>query len=130
MPALPWTQVAPPPSDGDVLVLASRLRLRRFRDVPGFLRHSMRVNRAVREVDGAIGVSLDAKPLRRTFLTLSTWTDEAAMRRLVTHPVHRDVMARYRDRLVDPTFVTWTVPAGSGPPRWSDALAHLDGAPT
>ena len=129
MPALPWTKVAPPPAEGEVVVLASRLQVRRAREVPGFLLRSLRVRRAVREVDGAIGVALDARPFRRTFLTLSAWTDDEALGRLVAHPVHREVMTRYHGRLVDPTFVTWRVPAGSVPPTWLDALAHLDGVP-
>ena len=127
MPALPWTTIAAPPETGEVLVLASRLRLRHLHQVPGFMRRALRVHAATKEADGAIGASLLAQPAAKTFWTLSVWTDEAAMRRFVGHPVHRDVMRRYQGSLHDATFVTWTESASvvQAPPSWDDARTRV-----
>ena len=39
----------------------------------------MRIHRQVRRADGAYGVSLEAHPLKREFLTLSSWRDDDAV---------------------------------------------------
>jgi hypothetical protein len=127
MPALPWSSVRPAPDSGEVVVLASRLELPSYRLVPGFMRRAMAVHRATKTADGLIGASLDARPTRKVFWTLSVWTDDASLRRFVGHPVHRAVMQRYRGRTRSATFTTWTVPADSPlPPSWADAKARVE----
>jgi hypothetical protein len=61
------------------VVQVSRLELQHLRDVPGFIITAMRLRRDVLRADGALGVSLIAQPLRRTFWTLSAWTDSEAI---------------------------------------------------
>ncbi len=41
MPALPWTTISSPDRAGEYVVMASRLPLARYRDMPGFLRAAM-----------------------------------------------------------------------------------------
>jgi hypothetical protein len=41
MPALPWTTISPPDRAREYVVMASRLPLARYRDMPGFLRAAM-----------------------------------------------------------------------------------------
>ena len=142
MATLPWTPSHPgAPADrtspGEVVVLASRLELRRFRTVPRFLAGAMRVRAQVRRSSGAIGVSLMAQPGRRTFWTLSAWTDQAAIDAFVGTAPHRDIMRTFHDAMAEASFVTWAVgtdavPAARSNARelWHDARARLTTART
>jgi hypothetical protein len=119
MPVLPWTTTDE--RADEVVVLASRLRLERVRDVPGFLREALAIRRQVLGSPGAVGVSLLAQPLRRTFWTLSAWTDEEAIHRFVGELPHRATMAKYHDRLEAAEFTTWTTGATTLPGARSNA---------
>ncbi|MCO1655171.1 antibiotic biosynthesis monooxygenase family protein [Pseudonocardia humida] len=124
MPTLPWTTVdAATTTGGEPLVMASRFRLRSFRDVPPFLRDAMRVRTLVRRSPGALGVSLVARPLRREFATLSAWRDRESLDAMVRAEPHRSVMARYRAAMADSRFVFYA-PA-EYPPTWEEARAKL-----
>lgn len=133
MPALPWTAVrspsdgGPPPA-GEVLVMASRFRVRRFRHVLPFFLDALRVHAQVRGADGALGIALDAHPLRREFLTLSAWRDRESLDAMVGAQPHRGVMARYREATEESAFTFWTVPADALPVSWDDARARLSAA--
>jgi len=126
MPTMPWTPGPErPAADTPVVVMASRLELRRYRDVPGFLRAAMALRRELRTADGAVGLALAAQPLRKTFWTLSAWRDDAALRGYTRNPTHVAVMRRYHDRMAQATFRTWTEAAGTAPPDWAAARARL-----
>jgi hypothetical protein len=127
MPTLPWTTPKPPrPGDGPVTVMASRLELRRLRDVPSFLAAALRIRRQMLGSPGALGVSLIARPMHRTFWTLSAWQDQAALSAAVGREPHRQIMRRLRPRMAGSSFVTWTARATALPIPWDDALHHLD----
>ena len=131
MPTLPWTGPKPPPShDGPVTVMASRLELRRLRDVPSFLIDALRIRRQMLGSPGALGVSLIARPARRTFWTLSAWQDQAALRATVGRQPHRQIVTRSRPRMAGSAFVTWSVPATALPIAWDDALRRLENPDT
>ena len=123
MPTLPWTTVDPAPT-GEVVVMASSFRVHGFRHVLPFFLDAMRVLRQVRAADGAVGVSLEAHPLRREFRTLSAWRDRAAITALVTAEPHRTIMRGHGDAMAASDFVFWTQPAGE-PPTWADAHRRL-----
>jgi hypothetical protein len=124
MPTLPWTTAENAPSaDGAALVMASRFRLRRFRHVLPFLRDAMRVRTLVRGSDGALGVSLVARPLRREFETLSAWRDRESLDAMVRTEPHRAIMRRYHPVMADATFVFYA-PA-TYPPTWTEAEQEL-----
>lgn len=137
MPVLPWTSAAETPAAetaDEMLIQVSRLHLSRVRDVPGFLLAAYKIRSATLKSPGAIGVSLNAQLLKRTFWTLSAWTDERAIRGFVYSPIHRQVMVRYGDRMIGAHFHTWSTttsaPTGSGPegsgPDWNDAMQRLE----
>ncbi|WP_299573262.1 DUF3291 domain-containing protein [uncultured Williamsia sp.] len=107
--------------------MASRLEVSSYRAVPAFFLAALRIHKQVRQSDGAIGVSLVARPLRRTFFTLSTWRDRGAVTEMVTSEPHASVMAAFRGRTSDATFVFWEERAGVRP-DWDDALRRLDDA--
>ncbi len=125
MPTLPWTAAdAPADATGDgALVMASRFQLRRFRDVLPFLRDAMKVRALVRGSDGALGVSLIARPLRREFATLSAWRDRESLDAMVRTEPHRSVMRRYHPVMADADFVFYA--PEQYPPSWAEAHREL-----
>ena len=127
MPTIPWTSPKSPPTvDGPVTIMASRLELRRLRDVPSFLVAAMRVRHQMLASPGAMGVSLVAKPLRRTFWTLSAWQDQAALRATVGVEPHVGVMKHFRPRMARSSFVTWSAETSALPVPWEEALRRLE----
>ena len=101
MATLPWTTTTTPHPVADTVVLASRLELRAFADTARFLRAALRV--------------------RKTYWTLSAWTDQDALDAFVRTMPHLDVMARFRSRLTQATFTTWTVASVDLPSARSNA---------
>ena len=127
MPTLPWTSPkAMPLAEGAVTVMASHFELRRRLDALPFLIAAVRVKRQMLASPGAMGVSLVAKPLRRTFWTLSAWQDEAALRATVGGEPHRRVMRQFRPRMAGSSFVTWSTDASALPVGWDEALRRLE----
>jgi hypothetical protein len=127
MPTLSWTAPKSPPSaDAPVTVMASRLELSRLRDVPSFLAAALRIRRQMLGSPGSLGLSLIARPLHRTFWTLSAWQDQQALGAAVGREPHRQLMNRFRPRMAGSSFVTWTAPATSLPIAWDDALHRLE----
>lgn len=125
MPTLPWIPVDEPPPGADAIVMASRFRVRGFRHVLPFFIDAMRVHAQVRKSDGALGVTLVARPLRREFRTLSAWRDREALNAMVGSEPHRSVMVRQKAAMAESKFEFWTVPATELPLRWADADQRL-----
>jgi hypothetical protein len=75
----------------------------------------------VRASEGAYGLALDAQPLRKTFWTLSAWTDQTAMDAFVRTSPHVDVMQKFGSRLQDAGFQTFTIAARELPAARSNA---------
>ena len=137
MPTLPWTraQSSAPASGAAVVVLGSQLRLRSYRHTFGFVRAAMRVRKQVQDAPGALGVSLIAQPLRRTYWTLSAWIDQESMDRFVAARPHLDVMRKYHDRIDGAWFTTWEraeselpKPNTNAKALWTEAKDRLAGA--
>jgi heme-degrading monooxygenase HmoA len=133
VPTLPWTPVEAPPPGSDAVVLGSMLQLRSYRHFLSFLRAAMQVRRQVRTSPGAVGVSLIAQPTRKTFWTLSAWTDQDALDAFVRTAPHADVRQRFHDRLARHAFATWSLRASELPKphsnakeTWRDARRRLD----
>lgn len=126
MPTLPWTtpESALPGVEAAV-VMASRLELRSTRHVPGFLRAAMAIRKQALGSPGALGVSLVAQPVRRTFWTLSAWADRAVLDAFVGAEPHRTMMRTYRPRMRGAEFTFYDQPVGSLPPSWEDARRRL-----
>jgi quinol monooxygenase YgiN len=126
MPPLPWTATAADsgPDPGEILVMASLLRLNSFRRVPGFLRAAMAIRRQILRTDGAIGVSLNTA-LPRTFYTLSAWRDRGALEAFVRSEPHVSSMRRYHRVMADARFVSWITTPDALPPTWTEAQHRL-----
>lgn len=125
MPALPPSHGPESARTGTpTIVQASVLRLRRFRDVPAFMTATLRLRSAFAESPGAIEMSVRAAPLRLTFWTLSQWRSDADLRGFVAHPVHRDVMRRFRPAMRSSDFVTWHTTDDQAP-TWTHAAHRI-----
>jgi hypothetical protein len=123
MATLPWTPGKELSTGTNAVALGSRLELRSYRHVPAFLVAAFRVRRQVRRSPGALGVSLIAHPIRRTFWTLSGWTDREALDNFVGKAPHNQVMERFHDRLADASFATWSLSPHELPTPRSNAKA-------
>jgi hypothetical protein len=124
MTTLPWAQGTTPAPSAPTVVMASRLELRRRRDVPAFLIASLRLRRAFRHAPGSVGLGLAAQPWSRTFWTLSTWASQADLRAYSASPLHRQIMRRFRPAMAGSTFVEWTSVEGAAP-SWDEARERL-----
>jgi len=107
--------------------MASKFELASAWQSPAFLTQAVRVWRQARRSSGICGVTLRAQPLRRTYWTLSAWTDEAALNSFARAEPHRTIMRRARPWARTATFRFWTVPAGELAPvkLWAEAERRI-----
>jgi hypothetical protein len=124
MPTLPWATGPSTPPPGGTVVMASRLELRRRRDVLSFLRASLRLRRAFRSAPGAIALGLAAQPLARTFWTVSAWADHDQLNAYSRSPLHREITVRFRPAMASSRFVDWRH-EGDELPSWDEARRRL-----
>ena len=130
MPAIPWRRLSEPSADQRYLIMASRLPLHSYATIPRFLAMTWAVARQLQHSDGLIGYSLLAQPTRKTFWTLSAWTDRSALHAFVRALPHMKIMKALRPYM-DPTrFTTWEALGSSLPIHWSDAIDQLRAAPS
>ncbi len=125
VPTLPWTIPNPAAPNTEAFVMASRFEVRSAKDVPRFFAKSLVAWRQVRAARGALGASLIAQPLKRTFFTLSAWDTRDSLYAFARTAPHRDIMTSLRPTCRDSTFTFWTVPVGQLPITWDDAKQHL-----
>jgi hypothetical protein len=131
MPTLPWTVCRYRPQDGDPLhVLTSTLPLQSYRDVPRFLRWTLRIRKQLANADGAVGYSLDARLLRKTFYTLSAWSSAEAMNTFVHTGHHASMLVDMAGRLGQPGFVESSATPADLPLDWNEAKQRLADAHT
>lgn len=126
MPTLPWTiPNKPRPGVTTALVMASRLEVRSLKDVPRFFLRSLVAWKQVRGAEGALGASLIAQPLRRTFWTLSAWESREQLYTYAATDPHNSIMKSLRPTMRGSTFTFWEVPVAELPITWADAKGHL-----
>jgi heme-degrading monooxygenase HmoA len=128
MPPLPWRTKLPVIPHQDYLVMASRLPLRSHRSIPRFLRLTASVARQLEGTSGLVGYSLLAQPIRKTFWTLSAWTDRDALDAFVRTMPHLAVMGKLRTHMGPTRFTTWTAPGSALPVPWDGAVERLMGS--
>lgn len=94
------------------VVYVTLLHLRRARDVPAFFRDSMAIRRQAIAAAGSRSVVMQARPLARTFITVSWWDDEASVRAFVRAQPHRPAMRRWGPEMLG--FRNHTFPGTPG----------------
>ncbi|MFF9017712.1 DUF3291 domain-containing protein [Streptomyces sp. NPDC014870] len=125
MPTLPWTVPNHARPGTEAYAMASRFEVRSLADVPRFFLKSLAAWRQVRSAPGALGASLIAQPLKRTFYTLSAWEDRDALYAYARAEPHRSIMTGLRSTMRDSTFTFWEVPAERLPLAWDEAKQRL-----
>nr|WP_133995388.1 DUF3291 domain-containing protein [Streptomyces sp. 846.5] len=125
MPTLPWTTPNPATPNTQAFVMASRFEVRSARDVPRFFLKSLSAWRQVRSAPGALGASLIARPLKRTFFTLSAWEGRDALYAFAGTEPHRSIMSGLRSTMRDSTFTFWELPVEELPISWENAQRRL-----
>src|SRR5688572_15690236 len=113
-----------------VLVVGTKLRLTRFRDIPAFLAASSAVARQARRSPGFVGLRLRAQFRSRHFWTVTAWRDEASMIEFVRADPHRATMRRFARRMESSTSARWWSPAADGVPGWDAVARWLDQSET
>lgn len=125
MPTLPWTVPNTPPRDTEVHVFASRFETRTLWGALRFLAGTPAVWRQVRRSPGAYGATLRAKPLRRTFWTLSVWESKDALHAFVRAEAHGSASRGLAPQMRDASFTTWQANSEDLPIAWSEAMRRL-----
>ena len=104
-------------------VSITRLRVRSWRYLPGFVIQSFRVAHQAKFAAGSLAVSV-LRDADRAFWTRTVWRDEAAMRSFMLSGVHRRIMARLPEWCDEAALTHWVQKADE-PPSWSEAHRRL-----
>jgi hypothetical protein len=128
VPAIPWKSFGRAEPDRQYLVLLSFLPLRHSWRVPWFLLHTVRIMNQLKGSTGLAGYSLFARPLAKSFWTLSVWEDESALSRFVRALPHAQTMNVMAAHMGKTNFIRWTVKGSEIPPGWDDALRRWAGS--
>ena len=105
------------------LVSITRLRVRSWRYLPGFLLQSVRASRQAKVAPGNLSVSL-LRDADFAFWTRTVWTDEAAMRSFMVSGAHRSVMPRLLEWCDEASVVHWVQDAHE-PPSWPESHRRM-----
>ncbi len=128
MPPLPWTKTSEVDADTETVIMASRLPLRSYYKVPGFLRRTLTIRRQLAHAPGLVGYSLDAQLFRKTFWTLSAWTSREALEAFARADPHRSATASIRPHMDPTTFTFWTARAADLPIPWPEVRRRINEA--
>ncbi len=115
MPALPWVSRQTVVPELTYVVMSSKLPLRQYRSIPGFLRGTTAIRRQLRSTPGLVGYGLDADLVHRTFWTFSVWLDQASLDAFAAGQPHRGIINRLRP-LMGPTRFSTSAMSGSDIP--------------
>jgi hypothetical protein len=104
-------------------VSITRLRVRSWRYLPGFLIQSIRAARHAKLAAGNLEISV-LRDADRAFWTRTVWREGAAMRSFMRSGVHRRIMARLAERCDEAALAHWVQDANE-PPSWPEAYRRL-----
>ena len=105
-------------------VSITRLRVRSWQCVPGFLIQSLRAAFQAKRAGGNLEVSV-LRDADRAFWTRTVWSDEAAMRAFMQSGVHRRIMRRLPEGCNEAALVHW-VQDDKEAPSWAEAHRRLE----
>lgn len=113
-----------------MFVSITRLRVRGWRFVPGFLVLALRSARQAKAAPGNRCVAVLAEA-RRTFWTQTVWDDESAMHGFMRRQPHRRAMGKLAKWCDEASVVHWTQ-ASTDAPSWIEAWRRMqaDGRPS
>ncbi|MEV0097024.1 DUF3291 domain-containing protein [Streptomyces sp. NPDC050738] len=126
MPDLPWIVPQAPAPHTEAYAMASRFETRTLLGALRFFAKAPGIMLQIRKAPGAYGVTLRARPLRRTFWTLSVWESKEALYRFAGTGAHRAGVRAVRGLMSDSTFTYWAANTDDVPLGWEEALRRLD----
>ncbi len=106
------------------VVSITRLRVRKWRYLPGFIVWSLRSARQAKQAPGNVSVGL-LRDHHHVFWTKTVWNDEAAMKAFMLANPHRAAMPKLLEWCDEASLVRWTQD-GADSPSWSDAHRRLE----
>jgi quinol monooxygenase YgiN len=125
VPALPWTERQPIDQQREYVAMASRLPLKSYGSVPGFLRYTMQIRRQLAQTPGLVGYTLNAGLARKTFLTFSVWEDQGSLDRFAASDPHRSIIERLRPRMQPTKFEFFPISGADLPLSWAQITKRL-----
>ena len=105
------------------LISVTRLRVRSFRYLPGFIFLALRSVRQARRDPGNLGTGL-LRDANRTFWTRTAWRDETAMGAFMMAMPHRRAMVKLLEWCDEASLVHWNQEAPALP-DWDEAYRRL-----
>ena len=125
MPALPWKEFQAVDPGRQYAAMASRLPLLAHRSIPGFLLDAMRIRGQLAHAPGLVGYALNAQPARKTFWTISVWTDEASLSRFASADPHRTLAKGLQPQMGQSHFEFFPVSGRDLPLNWDEVRRRL-----
>jgi hypothetical protein len=126
VPALPWKEFQPVDPGRKYAAMASRLPLLAHRSIAGFLLDAMRIRGQLAHAPGLIGYALNAQPARKTFWTISVWTDELSLSTFAAADPHRTLANELQ--MGQSRFEFFQISGGDLPPDWDEVRRRLAAA--
>ncbi len=105
------------------LISVTRLRVRSFRYLPGFVVLALRSVRQAKRTPGNLGTGL-LREANSTFWTRTAWADEASMRAFMNAMPHRRAMAKLLDWCDEAAVAHW-LQESSDLPDWQEAHRRM-----
>jgi heme-degrading monooxygenase HmoA len=125
-----WKALQQLEPDRDYVAFVTDIPPKRRGSTNALFAGARQVRRQLGGTDGVVGFSLLARPMAKQYVTLSLWTDEAALSAFAQTEPHQRLMADLAAQMAPTTFVRWEHPGAGGRPTWDDALRRLDAART
>jgi hypothetical protein len=104
-------------------VSITRLRVRSWRYLPGFIIQSLRSARQAKTAAGSLSVCV-LRDANLAFWTRTVWSEEAAMRAFMRSGAHRNVMPRLLEWCDEAAVAHWSEDAPE-PPSWPQSHRRL-----
>jgi hypothetical protein len=125
MPALPWVERQAIDPDREYVAMASRLPLRHYRSVPGFLRDTLAIRRQLAGTGGLVGYALNAELARKRFWTFSIWEDRESLNAFAAADPHRRIIRRLAPLMAQTRFEFFPVTGSQLPMTWDQMSAPV-----
>jgi heme-degrading monooxygenase HmoA len=118
MPALPWVERQPVDPNRDYVAMASRLPLKHYRSIPGFLRDTLAIRRQLAGTSGLVGYGLNAELARKRFFTFSVWQDQESLDAFAAADPHQRIIRRLRPLMGKTRFEFFGISGSQLPMTW------------
>lgn len=124
----PFRRLEALPPEATVIVTLSAVEYRKGQRKP-FFADTRRVLADLPNQAGLVGYTFRFQLLGNKAWTMTAWKDEASRDQFGRSPVHLAAVRHSRKTAQNMRFISVTVPAGSLPMSWDEAIRLLDKAP-